>query len=152
MPEILGQTPNFVLKSCCSLKKNSSLRISLIFLNFCPKVKVFSKKRSTPKFGDNFLQLVIVAALKFVTFSKFFISLPKKFWYCPDIFLSLPKKFEFCPNFGNWGEQLLPQPPSRYSYGLSLSMCSGPYARRAGDNMTRLRRSSVGKIPAETNK
>ena len=35
---------------------------------------------------------------------------------------------------------------------LSLSMCSGPCARRARDSMARLRQSSVGRIPATTNK
>ena len=35
---------------------------------------------------------------------------------------------------------------------LLLSMCSGSCARRARDSMTRLRRSSVGKISAKTNK
>ena len=35
---------------------------------------------------------------------------------------------------------------------LSLSMCSGPCARRAGDCMARLQRSSAGRIPSKTNK
>ena len=93
-----------------SKKKKSLLGISLIFFNFPPKIKVFfkkkEKKRSSPKFGNYFLQLIMVNVLKFLTLPKFFISLPKKFWFCPNICLSLPKKFEFCPNFVN-----LPYPP-----------------------------------------
>ena len=61
------------------------------------------KKRSSPKFGNYFLQLVIVTALKFLTLTKLFISLPEKFWFCPNIFLSLPEKFQFCPNLRNLG-------------------------------------------------
>ena len=63
-------------------KKSSSLEFSLIFFNFRPKIKVLSKKkkkkRSSPKFGDHSLQLIIVTALKLLTLLKFFISLPKK--------------------------------------------------------------------------
>ena len=89
----------------------SSLEFSLIFFNFRPKIKVFSKKKGL------YLNLVtifavdqIVTALKLLTLPKFFISLPKKLCFCPNIFLSLPKKFEFCPNLGNLGGQLPPVP------------------------------------------
>ena len=78
----------FVLKARCSLKK----------------------KKSSPKFGNYFLQLIIVTALKFLTLPKFFISLPEKFWFCPNIFLSLPKKFQFCPNLKNLGAISPPAP------------------------------------------
>ena len=61
------------------------------------------------------MQLIIVAAVKFLSLSKFFISLPKKFWFCPNTFLSLPEKFKFCPNFENLGG-IAPVPPSRYGY------------------------------------
>ena len=64
---ILGWKPIFVPKSWCSLKKKSS-----------------------PKFGNYFLLLIIVATLKFLILPKFFISLSEKFWFSPNIFLSLP--------------------------------------------------------------
>ena len=93
-------------------KKRSSLEFSLIFFNFRPKSKVFSKnkERSLPKFGNYFLQLIIVTALKFLTLPKVFISLPKKFWFCPNIFLSLPEKFQFCPSLRNLGGNCPPAP------------------------------------------
>ena len=106
---IIRWRPNFLKKKSMvfSKKKKSSHGISLIFLNFGPQIKVFSRKKSSPKFVHYFLQLIIVAALKFLTLPKFF-SLPGKFWFCSNIFLSLPKKFKFCPNFRNLGAIALP--------------------------------------------
>ena len=75
------------------------------FSIFVPKSRCFLKKRSSPKFGKYFLQLIIVAVLKFLSLLKFLIS--------------LPEKFEFCPNFGNFGnlEKQLPLlPPARYGH------------------------------------
>ena len=91
-----------------SKKKRFSLEFSLIFFNFCPKARRYLKKRSSPKFRNYFLQLIIVTALKFLTLPKFFISLPEKFWFCPNIFLSLLEKFQFCPNLRNLGSNFPP--------------------------------------------
>ena len=114
LSEILRRRSNFVLKSWCSIKQKKGRHLESVsyFSIFVPKSKCsLKKKRSSPKFGNYFLQLTIVAALKFLILPKFFISLPKKFWFCPNIFLSLTEKFEFSTNFGNLGAQLPPCPP-----------------------------------------
>ena len=96
--------PNFVtfaqimiLEYISDMKKNC---LSFSDKNqFCPKIMVISKKkkkkkkkRSSPKFGYYFLQFVIITSLNFLTLPKFFISLPEKLWFCPNIFFSLPEK------------------------------------------------------------
>ena len=99
LSKIVRRRPNVFPKSWCSLKKRSSLGISLIFCNFGPQIKLISKKKSFYlNLVHYFLQFIIVAALKFLTLPKFFIS--------------LPEKFEFCPNFGNLGNSFpFPPPP-----------------------------------------
>ena len=92
---------NFVLKSWWSLKKKkkkkkkSSLKFSLLIFDFRPKIKVFSKKKKKGlhlNLGYYFLQFLIITSLNFLTLPKFFISLPEKLWFCPNIFFSLPEK------------------------------------------------------------
>ena len=90
------------------------------FSIFVPKPRCSLKKK------NYFLQLIIVTVLKFLTSLKFFISLPEKFWFCPNIFLSLPEKFEFRPNLGNLAGQLtsLPPPPGTDMVWITTALVS----------------------------
>ena len=85
------------------------------------------QKRSSPKFGNCFLQLIIFTALKLLTLPKFSILLPEKLWFCPNILLPLPEKFEFCPNLAKFEfYQILaiaPLHPGRYGYETQKQVC-----------------------------
>ena len=68
-----------------SKKKGFHLNSVSYFPIFVPKARCSLKKRSSPKFGNYFLQLIIVTALKFLTLPKFFILLPEKSQFCPNL-------------------------------------------------------------------
>ena len=101
-----------------SKKKGLHLESVSYFSIFFPKSRCSLKTKKDlllANFGNYFLQLIIVTALKFLPLPKFFISLPEKLWFCPNIFLLQLEKFEFCPNLGNLGGNC-PLPPGRYGY------------------------------------
>ena len=117
MSEILEPRRIFPKIMVISKKKGFHLNLVSYFSIFVPKARCSLKKRSSPEFGNYFLQLIIVTALKFLTLSKFFISLPEKFWFCPNIFLHCPKNFNFAQILETW-RAIAPFPPGRYGYAF----------------------------------
>ena len=111
-----------------SKKKGLHLNSVSYFSIFVPKTRCSLKKRSSLKFGNHFLQLIIVTALKFLTLPKFFISLPEKFQFCPnlrnvsEIWYHCPKNFNFAQISETWGASA-PLPPGKYGYAF-------PYLQR----------------------
>ena len=103
------------------ISKNKGLHLNSVsyFSIFVPKARCSLKKRSSPKFGNYFLQLIIVTALKFLTLPKFFISLPEMFWFFPNIVFSChcPKNFNFAQILETWGA-IAPCAPGRYGYAF----------------------------------
>ena len=80
-------------------KENSSLEFSLIFFNFRPKSKVFStKKKSSPKFGNYFLQFDHCHCPKIFDFAQIFSC------HCP-------KNFNFAQILETWVSICPPCPP-----------------------------------------
>ena len=79
LSEILLRKPHFVPTSWCSLKKVFTCNQSHNFRFLSHNHAILWKKRSSLKFGNCFLQLVIVAALKFLILPKFLILLLEKF-------------------------------------------------------------------------
>ena len=72
--------------------------------DFRPKIMIFFKKRSLPKFGNYFWHLIIVAALKFLILPKFFIIAQKnrillKFWKLGGNCPSVPPRYGYAPRY-----------------------------------------------------
>ena len=67
-----------------------------------------------------FLQLIIIAALKFLILPKFFISQPENLWFCPNIFLVTAQKILILHQIWKFRGKFFPLPPLQIRLCLKL--------------------------------
>ena len=90
------------------------------FSIFLPKSWCFLKKKSSPKVGNYFLHLMIVAALKFHFCPNFSYHYLKDSGFAQIFPSRCPKNYDFAQILETWEGQSAPCSPGRYGHGGNL--------------------------------